>query len=75
MFMDYIGAFSFIYGERRTRIYIFGSLLMSFISIMDFSKEIPSLLSLIDSIVFNNSIRVKLHLLNLLIEYDKWIEH
>ena len=40
-------------GKKRTSIHL-GSLLMSFESIMDLSKEISSLLSLIASIEFND---------------------
>ena len=46
---------------------------MSFESHMDFTKEIPSILSLIVFIVFNDSSRMKkLHSLNFLIKYEKW---
>jgi len=46
----------------------FGSLLMSFESIRDFTKKIQSLLSLIASVVFNNSIEVETIFIGLLNE-------
>jgi len=45
--------------ERKDDNYEFWGLLMSFESIMDFTKKIPSLLSLIASIVFNDTIGVE----------------
>jgi len=43
---------------------------------MDLVKEIPSLLSLIASIVFNDSIRgEKLHLSALSMKYERWREY
>jgi len=44
---------------------------MSFESIMYFTKKIPSLLSLIDSIMFNNSIRVENCIIGLVMKYEK----
>jgi len=45
---------------------------MTFESIVDFTTKIPSLLNLIASIVFNNSIRVeKLLLYDLRLKYEK----
>ena len=46
-----------LWREKKTIIY-FGRLHMSFESNLNFTEKIPSLLTLIASIVFNNSIRV-----------------
>jgi len=47
--------------EKKTSIH-FGSLFMSFESIMDFTKKIPSIVSLIASIEFNDSFRVQFYI-------------
>jgi len=52
-----------------------GSLLMSFEWIIDFIKKTPSLVSLIASIVFVDSIGGELYLVDLLIKYEKWSEY
>jgi len=53
-----MGHLAQLWREKKTSLY-FGSLLMSFESIMTFTKKKPCLLSLRASILFNNSIGVK----------------
>jgi len=46
---------------------------MSYASIMNFTKEIQSFMSLLSSIVFNDSCGVQdLPLLGLVMQYEKW---
>ena len=47
--------------KKKTSIH-FGSLFMSFESIMDFTKKIPRLVSLIASIEFNDSFEVEFYI-------------
>ena len=61
--------------ERKKISMYFRSLLVSFESIIDFTKKIPSLDSLIASIVLDDSFGIKLHLLNFLMKYEKLGEY
>jgi len=58
MFMDFNGAFSFIMEIREDK-YLFWELTHQFGIIMDFINKMPSLLSLIPFLVFNNSIAME----------------
>ena len=58
MFMDFKGVFSSIMIEKKTSMH-FRSLIMSFGSIIDITKKVPSLVSFIASIVLNNSFGVE----------------
>ena len=62
--MDFHGAFSLI-NEKEEDKYTsiqFGNLFMSFESFMNFTKKIPSLVSLIASIEFNDSFEVEFYI-------------
>jgi len=48
-------AFTSIVERKEDNYSLLGAYIMGFESIMDFTKKIPSLVSLIASIVFNNS--------------------
>jgi len=59
--MDFHEAFSLI-NEKEEDKYTIWSLFMSFESFIDFSKKIPSLVSLIASIEFNYSFGVQFYI-------------
>jgi len=61
MFMDFKGVLNWLMKEKKTSIY-FGSLIVRFESIIDITKKVPSLVSFIVSIVFNQSFKVKNHI-------------
>ena len=56
--MDFYGVFSLINEEEEDK-YIIGSLFLSFDSVMDFTKKIPYLVSLIASNEFNDPFEVE----------------
>ena len=58
MFMDFKGSFSSVNKRKKTSMH-FGSLIMSVKSIIDISKKVPRLVSLIASIVFKNTFGVE----------------
>ena len=59
--MEFHGAFSLI-NEKEEDKYIIRELVMSFESMMDFTKKIPNLVSLIASIEFNDSCGVEFYI-------------
>ena len=61
MFMDFKGAFSLVY-ERKEEKHAFWELFMSLKLIIDITKKVPSLMSSIVFIVFNNSFGVDNHI-------------
>jgi len=67
MFMDFNGAFSSINDWKEDKC-AFWDFNLNFGSIIDITKNVSSLLSLIASIVFNNSFKVKTMLVGHLTE-------
>ena len=59
--MDFYAAFSLI-NEKEEDEYTNWELFMSFESFMDFAKKMPSLVSLIASIEFNDSFGMEFHI-------------
>ena len=71
MFMDLKGPFNLI-KERKEDKHIFGSLIKIFESIINITRKVPSLVSLIAFIMFNNSFGAeKPYLVDIWMKYEK----